>query len=432
MTRFSTGPDGLYAYRRSIRQQGRAAQDQGVEVDRRTFRGDEGLSPGEHVIVAGQYKVQPGSTVATSGREHPTRRRPRPNEHMNEQHLGAVHSLPHRNLAADGGHSVRRPRRLSAAAGRAAAAGRLPDHPGLAPACPAPAPRPWPRRWRSRWSGSSRRSRASPQMTSTSSLGSTAITMQFDLNRNIDGAANDVQAAINAAERPAAEEPAEPADLPQGQSGRLADPAAVGDVGHAAADRGQTTMPTTQLAQQISQISGVAPGHHRRPAEAGGPHPDRSGEARRQGAVARGRPQPDRDHHRRQPEGQDRRRDAQLHHLRQRPADRRRRTGTTSSSPIATARRCASATSARRSSRPEDTKQAAWAERQARRRSSSSSSSPAPTSSRPSTGSRRHCRGCSAAIPPAIKIEILSDRTQTIRASVTTCSSRCCSPSSSW
>ena len=31
------------------------------------------------------------------------------------------------------------------------------------------------------------------QMTSTSSLGSTAITMQFDLNRNIDGAANDVQ-----------------------------------------------------------------------------------------------------------------------------------------------------------------------------------------------------------------------------------------------
>ena len=31
---------------------------------------DEGLSPGEHVIVAGQYKVQPGSTVATNGREH--------------------------------------------------------------------------------------------------------------------------------------------------------------------------------------------------------------------------------------------------------------------------------------------------------------------------------------------------------------------------
>ena len=37
------------------------------------------------------------------------------------------------------------------------------------------------------------------EMTSQSSLGSTSITMQFDLNRNIDAAARDVQAAINAA-----------------------------------------------------------------------------------------------------------------------------------------------------------------------------------------------------------------------------------------
>ena len=37
------------------------------------------------------------------------------------------------------------------------------------------------------------------EMTSTSSLGSTNITLQFDLNRNIDAAARDVQAAINAA-----------------------------------------------------------------------------------------------------------------------------------------------------------------------------------------------------------------------------------------
>src|SRR5438128_1340358 len=31
------------------------------------------------------------------------------------------------------------------------------------------------------------------ELTSTSSLGSASITIQFDLNRNIDGAANDVQ-----------------------------------------------------------------------------------------------------------------------------------------------------------------------------------------------------------------------------------------------
>ena len=37
------------------------------------------------------------------------------------------------------------------------------------------------------------------EMTSSSNLGNTKITLQFDLNRNIDAAARDVQAAINAA-----------------------------------------------------------------------------------------------------------------------------------------------------------------------------------------------------------------------------------------
>ncbi len=37
------------------------------------------------------------------------------------------------------------------------------------------------------------------EMTSSSSLGNTSVTLQFDLSRNIDGAARDVQAAINAA-----------------------------------------------------------------------------------------------------------------------------------------------------------------------------------------------------------------------------------------
>src|ERR1700686_3975745 len=37
------------------------------------------------------------------------------------------------------------------------------------------------------------------EMTSSSQLGSASITLQFDLNRNINGAARDVQAAINAA-----------------------------------------------------------------------------------------------------------------------------------------------------------------------------------------------------------------------------------------
>src|SRR6516225_4646058 len=57
------------------------------------------------------------------------------------------------------------------------------------------------------------------QMTSTSQLGSTAITMQFDLNRNIDAAARDVQAAINAARGYL------PADLPSNPTYRKVNPA---------------------------------------------------------------------------------------------------------------------------------------------------------------------------------------------------------------
>jgi multidrug efflux pump len=57
------------------------------------------------------------------------------------------------------------------------------------------------------------------EMTSSSSLGSTSITLQFDLDRNIDGAARDVQAAINAARANL------PSNLPQNPSYRKVNPA---------------------------------------------------------------------------------------------------------------------------------------------------------------------------------------------------------------
>jgi len=56
-------------------------------------------------------------------------------------------------------------------------------------------------------------------MTSISSLGSTNITLQFDLDRNIDGAALDVQAAISGSLRRL------PADLPNPPSFRKVNPA---------------------------------------------------------------------------------------------------------------------------------------------------------------------------------------------------------------
>jgi multidrug efflux pump len=57
------------------------------------------------------------------------------------------------------------------------------------------------------------------EMTSTSYLGSTSITLQFDLSRDIDAAARDVQAAINAARGQL------PADLPNNPNYRKVNPA---------------------------------------------------------------------------------------------------------------------------------------------------------------------------------------------------------------
>ena len=56
------------------------------------------------------------------------------------------------------------------------------------------------------------------QMTSSSGLGSTGIVLQFDLNRDINAAARDVQAAINAARTQLARGSSRPAHLPQGES----------------------------------------------------------------------------------------------------------------------------------------------------------------------------------------------------------------------
>jgi HAE1 family hydrophobic/amphiphilic exporter-1 len=95
------------------------------------------------------------------------------------------------------------------------------------------------------------------QMTSTSSLGTTAVTIQFDLNRSIDGAANDVQAAINAAGGQL------PKNLPNPPTYRKVNPA---DSPILLLSATSDTLPLievsdavdAQLAQQISQISGVA------------------------------------------------------------------------------------------------------------------------------------------------------------------------------
>jgi multidrug efflux pump len=94
------------------------------------------------------------------------------------------------------------------------------------------------------------------QMTSSSQLGSTSITLQFDLSRNIDAAARDVQAAINAARGQL------PANLPGNPTYRKVNPA---DAPIIILSMTSDVIPLPKiydaansiLAQKLAQVSGV-------------------------------------------------------------------------------------------------------------------------------------------------------------------------------
>ncbi len=94
------------------------------------------------------------------------------------------------------------------------------------------------------------------EMTSSSSLGTTSITIQFDLSRNIDGAARDVQAAINAARTYL------PANLPGNPTYRKVNPAdaPIMIIGLTSDKYGPDKLydeASTVIQQRISQIQGV-------------------------------------------------------------------------------------------------------------------------------------------------------------------------------
>jgi len=94
------------------------------------------------------------------------------------------------------------------------------------------------------------------EITSSSSLGSTRITLQFDLNRDIEGAANDVQAAINAARTLL------PTGLPSNPTYRKVNPAdapiMILSMTSETMTQGQMyDAASTILAQKLSQVKGV-------------------------------------------------------------------------------------------------------------------------------------------------------------------------------
>src|SRR5262245_10881391 len=94
-------------------------------------------------------------------------------------------------------------------------------------------------------------------MTSINSLGATSVTLQFNLNRNLDGAAQDVQAAITQAA------PLLPAGMPNPPTFRKVNPA---DQPVIFLSLTTATLPMyklhefadTMMAQRISMVSGVA------------------------------------------------------------------------------------------------------------------------------------------------------------------------------
>ena len=186
------------------------------------------------------------------------------------------------------------------------------------------------------------------QMTSQSSLGAATIVIQFDLDRNINSAAQDVQAAITVASKtlpqslttPPAYKKVNPADMPMLLLSVHSDTVPLINVDDYA---------NIFLAQQISQVSGVA-----QVSVFGDRTPSIRVQVDPAKLAANGITLEDirgtlvgADDQRRQ--GRDQHRQDHLHDRRERPDHSMPTSSTTSCSPIATAHRSGCATSGRRS-----------------------------------------------------------------------------------
>ena len=177
------------------------------------------------------------------------------------------------------------------------------------------------------------------EMTSTSSLGSTHITLQFDLSRNINGAARDVQAAMDAARSLL------PTGLPSNPTYRKVNPAdapvMILSMTSDTLDQGQMyDSASTILAQALAQVDGVGQVDRRRQLPAGGARRTQSDGAQSLWHRLVRRPRGHCHDQRQPPEGH--RSMVTPATGRSPPTTRRKRRRTTcrSSSPTATARRC--------------------------------------------------------------------------------------------
>ena len=266
------GPNGLYAW--VIKPDGTAEQRpiEASPVNDDVTIVTKGLAAGEQVVVNGQYRLQPGSLVAARPLQASARRAARI---MNISEpfirrpiatsllmaavvlvgIAAFPLLPVAPLPQVDFPTIQVSAQLP---------GASPDTMAATVAAPLE------RRF-GQIAGIT-------QMTSTSTLGSTSITLQFDLNRNVDAAAQDVQAAITAAARQL------PITLTAPPTYRKVNPAdspiliLSAHSRHAAADGGRRLRRQRHRPADVADHRRVA-GRHRRRAEAGGARPSRSGQA---------------------------------------------------------------------------------------------------------------------------------------------------------
>ena len=192
---------------------------------------------------------------ASRGRDRAAPARRRPAERTGCEHLRALHRPAGRHHAADDRDRACRRARLFELSGFAAAAGRFPHHHGDRPIA-----------------GASpdvvATSLAAPlerhlgqiadvtELTSTSQIGQARIVLQFGLDRDINGAAQDVQAAINAAQ---ADLPTNLLSQPTYRKVNPADaPVIILSLTSKTLTRGQMyDAASNVLLQQLSQLSGV-------------------------------------------------------------------------------------------------------------------------------------------------------------------------------
>ncbi len=253
-------------------------------------------------------------------------------------------------------------------------------------------------------------------MSSTSTQGSTQITLQFNLSRNLDGAALDVQSAISAASRQL------PPNMPSPPSYGKVNPA---DQPVIYLTLTSTTLPLSELdeygevmmAQRISTVSGVAQ------VQVYGPQKfavrvqlDPRQLASRGIGDRRGRRRgPQRQ---REPADRNPLRAADLvHGPGERPALQRGRLTGPSSSPTATARRCASRTSATAVDGVENDKTAAWYDDE-RSISLAIFKQPGMNTVEVATAVRRLLPTFQKQLPASASLHILYDRSTSIRDSV--------------